>query len=133
MCDELYDALLQDKIPLIGLTSSLASSVCTECNSKIQKILDCYKSNAFEFPSSMKSLHVRACLHRWRGTCGWNSTCFLFLQFSFFTCSPNVEGRSLEGILGPVQRVERTSPAFQDVVNNHLHHHLIIRMNKEGD
>ena len=38
MCDELYDALLQDKIPLIGLTLSLASSVFTECISKIQKI-----------------------------------------------------------------------------------------------
>ena len=56
-----------------------------------------------------------------------------FCSILFFTCSPNVEGRSLEGTSGPGQRAERTSPAFQDVVNNHLHHHLIIRMNKEGN
>ena len=114
MCDELYDALLQDKIPLIGLTSSLASSVCTECNSKIQKILDCYKSNAFEFPSSMKSLHVRACLHRWRGTCGWNSTCFLFVQFSF---SP-----VLQMLKGGHWRVSRVR------ASEWREHHLLFKM-----
>ena len=63
---------------------------------------------------SSSPLHVRACLHRWRGTCGWNSTCFLFVQFSF---SP-----VLQMLKGGHWRVPRVR------ASERREHHLLFKM-----